>query len=122
MAKERDWLDDFIDEMSDEEKAELEKDDRRFFWSPADEELYCWDNGKPTSWSVKDQKWVPDPECVDVLLGESFGKSIDEKQAEEYKEYLNKKYGKKVEDEMVTYEPKPGKEPISLDGDDRFIL
>jgi hypothetical protein len=119
MAKrKRDWLDDFIDGMSEEEKADLsKKDDARYYWSPTDEELYCWSDGTPTCWSVRAQAWVFDPECVDVMLGESFGRIIDAEQAEKYRKYLNKKYGKnfKTDDsKMVKYEPKM-EGPLKLD-------
>lgn len=99
-----DFLRDFYNSLTKEQKAGLGKDNEPvYYWKPVEESLLRWSPQASESWNPQTNSWEDDPEAVEVMLGESFGRTIDAAKAEEYKVFLNQKHGKtsgKIDDSI----------------------
>ena len=94
MSKEKDWLDEYIDSLSEEERKALDEPKPMYYWDPVGEDLYKLDGG-PYSWSPAAKDWVWDETGADIMIGELIAFPVEETELEEYKKLLEEKYGKK---------------------------
>ena len=90
----RDWLDEWIDSLTEEEREEIKNIPPEYYWDDNDESLYCLQGG-PYEYSPAEHKWVWSDDAAGILIGEGFARDIEPSEVKGYIDYLEEKYGKK---------------------------
>ena len=93
MSAVRDWLDEWMETLPEEEQQELDHPAPRYYWDNEDSSLYCL-CGEPLEYSAADHDWVWSEAAAGILIGEGFASPIDESELQKRIDLLEEMYGK----------------------------